>query len=109
MKEPYSEDLASHTGPESCGRGREGAPEALTGVHIGQVLSRENGEDRGADGFPFTEGNTFPVANAKTREDLARSKTLCMYGTTLRENREIPWLPTGMEVGRVGKSKDLSR
>ena len=41
MKEPYSEGLASHTGPESCVGVREDTDEALTGVHIGQVLSSE--------------------------------------------------------------------
>ena len=42
MREPYSEDLASHTGPESCGCTREGAFEALTGGNAGRVLSLEN-------------------------------------------------------------------
>jgi len=41
MKEPYGEGLASHTGPESCAGVREGAGEALTGVHTGQPLSCE--------------------------------------------------------------------
>ena len=40
MQEPYSEGLAIHTGPESCGHVCEGMPEALTGVHAGRVLSR---------------------------------------------------------------------
>jgi len=42
MKEPYSEGVASHTGPESCVSGREARDEALTGVRAGRVLSREN-------------------------------------------------------------------
>jgi RNA-directed DNA polymerase len=37
-----SEGLANHTVPESCGDTREGVGEALTGVRIGWVLSREN-------------------------------------------------------------------
>jgi hypothetical protein len=39
-----SEGLANHTVPESCRRPppREGVGEALTGVRIGWVLSREN-------------------------------------------------------------------
>jgi hypothetical protein len=37
-----SEGLANHTVPESCVGLREGVGEALTGVRIGWVLSREN-------------------------------------------------------------------
>jgi transposase len=40
VKVPYGEGLANHTGPESCGGVREGAFEALTGVHIGRVIER---------------------------------------------------------------------
>jgi hypothetical protein len=41
MKEPYGEGVASHTGPELCGSSSNAGAEALTGVHAGQVLSRE--------------------------------------------------------------------
>lgn len=41
MKEPYSEDLANHTDPESCGAFGNGRREALTGAHAGQPLSCE--------------------------------------------------------------------
>ena len=41
MKEPYSEGLATHTGPESCAAVREDRREALTGVRAGWVLNRE--------------------------------------------------------------------
>jgi RNA-directed DNA polymerase len=39
MQVPYGEDVASHTGPESCVAAREGVGEALTGVRAGWVLS----------------------------------------------------------------------
>lgn len=42
MKESYVEGLATHNGPESCVVIREGGIEALTGVCIGRVLSRES-------------------------------------------------------------------
>jgi len=42
MKEPYTEGLANHGGPESCVGAREGTGEALTGECIGEVWSREN-------------------------------------------------------------------
>jgi hypothetical protein len=35
----YGEDVASHTGPESCVTVREGCGEALTGECVGQPLS----------------------------------------------------------------------
>ena len=41
MKESYRKDLASRPGPESCVRTGNCAGEALTGVHVGQVLSCE--------------------------------------------------------------------
>jgi hypothetical protein len=37
------EGLATHDDPELCGHGRKDVPEALTGVHVGRVLSREIG------------------------------------------------------------------
>jgi hypothetical protein len=82
----------------------------LTGVHAGRVLSHEMGLVRGADAVPKAEGNTDLVANAMTREDLAGSKALCMHGTTLRENREVPQLLTADgAVCRIGKSEDAIR
>ena len=45
----YGEGVANHTGPESCGCGREAAREALTGVRAGQVWSGESNVVRGAD------------------------------------------------------------
>ncbi len=110
MREPYGEGVASRTDPESCGHTREGVPEALTGAHIGRVLSHEMGLVRGADVLPVTEGNTETNDIAMLGSGLAWSRTPCMYGTTLRENREIPWLPTeDGRLGRIGKSKDALR
>ena len=43
MQVHCTEGVASHSGPESCAGAREGVGEALTGVCIGQPLSRENG------------------------------------------------------------------
>ena len=49
MKESYTEGLASHSDPESCGGVRKDAAEALTGAHTGRVLSPENFCNQGAD------------------------------------------------------------
>jgi hypothetical protein len=42
MEELYAEGLASHGGPESCVDVREGAGEALTGVHTGWAIEPRN-------------------------------------------------------------------
>lgn len=41
-EESYSEGLAIHTDPESCGYVGNDMSEALTGAHAGWVLSRES-------------------------------------------------------------------
>jgi hypothetical protein len=110
MKKSYSEGLAIHTGPESCGVVREGNVEALTGVRTGRVFSRERILLRGADAVRRS-GRPHPVCRyRKMRRNPARSETPCTYGNTSRENREIPRLPAVAEVaGRVGKSIDVRR
>src|SRR3977135_1268496 len=47
---------ASQIGPESCVSGREVWDEALTGVLVGQVLSRERLLGRGADACGVAAG-----------------------------------------------------
>ncbi len=110
MKESYVKGLAAHSGPESCVVAREGRGEALTGVRAGRVLSRERTSLRGADAVG--EGGR-PHPRRRYREtpgNPARSETPSMYGSTSRENREIPCPPAADGVaGRVGKSKDTRR
>ncbi len=110
MKESYVEGLATHSGPESCAVAREGESEALTGVRAGRVLSRERTSLRGAD-VVGGRGRQHPARRYReTRRSPARSETPCMYGNTLRENREIPCLPVADgAAGRVEKSKDVRR
>ena len=104
MREPYTEGLASHGDPESCAGLREEAGEALTGARAGRALSREI-SIRGADAVV---GSGRQHARARYRErsgDPARSETPCMYGTFVRENREISSsLVTDGVTGRVGKT-----
>jgi hypothetical protein len=48
VKVPNSKGIANHTVPESCvRRRREARHEALTGVRVGQPLSRERKSDPG--------------------------------------------------------------
>ena len=110
MKESYSEDLASHTVPESWTVARKGGCQALTRACAGGLLSREIIPVRGADGVSVG-GRPHPMPRYGERHgDLARSKSPCMHRNTSRENREIPCSPVrnGM-TGRIGKSEDPSQ
>lgn len=109
MKKSYVEDLANHSGPESCVAVRKGSGEALTGVRAGGVLSREIT----LSGADPVKGRGRQHRSHRYREmwrGLARSKTSCMYGNTSLENRESPLPPVGIGMaGRIGKSKDVRR
>ena len=64
MKESYCEELAPHTGLESCVAVRKGCSEALTEVRMGRVLSRETSL-QGADVVAETEGNILRTVMAR--------------------------------------------
>ena len=66
MRVPDSEGVANHSVPESCAWCREAAREALTGVRVGQPLSRESYLIRGAHAVTVAEGNTDRRAIAST-------------------------------------------
>ena len=117
MKVSYGEGLATHTGSESCIGVCKGAGEALTGVRAGQVLSREIETPsrkrwllRGAHAVEIVGRQNRGRRYRETPLDFARSKTLCMYVSTLSGNREILCL-SGEEktTDRIGKSKDARR
>ena len=117
MKESYECEVATHIGPESCGAAREGGVEALTGRRIGRVLSREINALlckqqvlRDADAVEVV-GRQYRVhRHREVCLDPARSKTPCMYASTLCGNREIPCLSAKERTAdRVGKSKDVRR
>jgi hypothetical protein len=68
VRVPDCKGLANHTVPESCVRsGREAHHEALTGVRVGQPLSRERIFVLGAHAVTLAEGNTGGCAKASTR------------------------------------------
>ena len=82
MKEPDGEDLASHTGPESCEGGSNAALEALTGVRAGWVLSPVMSSVQGADAF-LNDGRPHgPFRYRKGWTGPAGSKTPGMHGRT---------------------------
>ena len=58
MKESYSEGVANHTDPESCGGGSNAMAEALTGEHVGGLLSSEINSFQSPTLWSDGEGNT---------------------------------------------------
>ncbi|MBN1567221.1 MAG: group II intron reverse transcriptase/maturase, partial [Acidobacteria bacterium] len=105
MKESYTEGPASRGGPESCAGARKDTGEALTGVHMGGVLSRDNRCKQGADDVVLSGRQHAYAQKGEGISNPARSKTSSTYGNSMRENREIPCLPfeDGPE-GRAGKA-----
>src|ERR1700704_2381640 len=106
MKVSNVKGLANHSGPESCVGWSDPEGEALTGESAGWVLSREIILYRDAD--PVGErGRPQPAFRfGKERGYPARSETPGMYGSNLRENREILRPPKLARLGRIEKFKD---
>jgi hypothetical protein len=110
MKASYECEVATHIGPESCGAAREGGVEALTGERAGRVFSRVRQLLRDADAVRRC-GRPHPVHRYReVHQSPARSETPCTYADTSLGNREIPSPPrAAIELGRIGKSKDVRR
>lgn len=101
MEELCTEGLATHGGPEPCVVAREGVGEALVGVRAGRDIEPRNHRVRGADAV---YGSGRQHRQWRYREPLvgpARSETLCMYGISMRENREVPRSPARLISGRA--------
>ena len=117
MEVSYVEGVANHNGPESCGAAREGSDEALTGERTGWVWSREihalprkRQLLRDADAVERSGRQHWLHRHGEVQLGPARSETPCMYGNTLRGNREIPRPSAGQRAAdRIGKSKDARR
>lgn len=100
MKESYSESLASHTGPESCGVPRKGDAEALTGESAGQVTESRKTFNSGTP-TPFGGGGRqhLVLRYRKGCESPARSKTLARMDTS----------QTGTGISRVLPERSTCR
>jgi hypothetical protein len=117
MKVSYVEGVANHNGLESCVSVRKDEGKALTEERAGRVLScemhalpRKRQVLRDADAVGVG-GRPYRVhRHREVLQDPAQSKTPCMYGNTLRGNREIPRAPElKRAAGRIGKSNDIRR
>ena len=105
MQESYIEGLANHDDPESCVGVREGVGEALTGARAGRAIEPRNQRIRGAD---VVYGNGRQHHQQRYRELLvgpARSENHGMYGTSMRENREVPRSPAWLVTGRAAQGR----
>ncbi len=105
MRTLYIEGLATHDGPESCGRVRKGAAEALTGVRAGWGIEPRNHFFGVPTSYPLAEGNIAGSAIRELPADPARSKNLCMHGVSMFENRESPRLPAVVMAGRAARGR----
>ena len=108
MKVPHSEDLASHAVPESCAVCREAQREALTGVRVGQPLSRERSRVQGADAVAVAEGNTDRRDNASAWTAL-RGRRPWHARTLLARKPGDLQLDHRFGMARIGKARSRSR
>ena len=105
MKELHIEGLATHDDPESCVATREGVGEALTGARAGRAIEPRNQVFRGAQAVMYVEGNIGCDAIRESQPDPARSKNHGMYGTSLRENREVSRSPARLITGQAARGR----
>ena len=109
MKVSNVKGLANRDDPESCGGARKSGGEALTGESAGWVLSREMNLVRDADPLR-RRGRPQPTLRfGKGRWYPARSETPGMYGSNLRENREILRSPQPARWGGIENSNEVRR
>ena len=107
---PDHKEVANHVVPESCVSHREVRHEALTGVRIGQPLSRDRSFVPGADAVQKAEGNMSEraIASARTTRRGRRPwhvrTLLAREPGDLRSDRGCQYRPTA----RIRKARSRS-
>jgi RNA-directed DNA polymerase len=109
VKVHYGEELANHTGPESCVSRREVTDEASTGVRAGQPLSGENRVVRSADALVVAESNTGRREIASAYPAPRRLRPWHAPKFLAREPGELQHYPGMPSWDRFGKTKGRSR
>jgi hypothetical protein len=97
MREPHVEGVATHDGPESCVVVRKGEGEALTGVHMGRVLSREIRQSRTPTLLTKAEGNTTGAVIARRQAVLRGRRPLAHVESSCARTGRSPDCPPRME------------
>ena len=108
MKVLDGEDVASHTGPESCAAVREERGEALTGDCVGQPLSGVK-QLRDADAFRPVEGNMAHDGIASHAPIPRRRRTWHAQTPPAREPGYLWIVPSASCGDRIGKAGGRSR
>jgi hypothetical protein len=106
---PDNKDVANHVVPESCAAHCEVRREALTGVRIGQPLSRDRSLSRVPTLFHLRKATrTGAFTRAPARPGAVVEPGMC--ARSLYGNREISGL-TSCRIGlaRIGKARSRSR
>lgn len=104
MKVRYGEEMANHSGLESCRNARRGVAEALTGETDRPGIEPRNQDYRMPTWLRDVEGNTKQGVNRKSCNDPRRSKTPSMSGGLLYRSWEISSVPVPQGAGGAGKA-----
>ena len=109
MQVPDNKDVANHVVPESCAPHREVGREALTGVRIGQPLSRDRSLSRVPTPFQMRKATRSGApSQAPERPGVVAEPGMC--ARSLRGNREISGLTSrNTGLARIGKARSRSR
>ena len=103
MEEPYIEGVAIRGGPESCVGVREGGGEALTGVRVGQPLSRVRSSIRVPTPCDLRKATRMGApSQAPMRPGVVVDPG--MHARSLHGNREISSLTVGASCDRRSAS-----
>jgi hypothetical protein len=105
MEELYIEGVATHDDPEPCVGVREGAGEASVGVHVGRAIEPRKNLSSGCQRFQIGGRQHRRQRYRELPADPARSENLCMRGTSMRENREVPRSPVRSVTGRAALAR----
>jgi hypothetical protein len=106
MQELYIEGVATRDDPESCAGIREGGGEVLTGARAGWAIEPRKSNRSGVPTLcKCAEGNIAGGVMREPSGDPAWSKTLCMHGISMRENREILRSPAVVMAGRAARGR----
>ena len=101
MEELHTEGVATDGDPESCAATREGGDEVLAGARAGRTIEPRNPLIRGADAVDRSGRQHRLQRYRELLADPARSKTPCMRGISMCENREVPRPPAWVITGRA--------